>query len=147
MPLFDVRCEKCKYEEETILSSCPDNYRVRRGCDICGIKTVHTVLPALTNMQPDNMWSGTHTSIGYFTSKSEHNKILRERNIEALTPKEFSDLNKKVKKLKIEKRQKQLNNLNKHIQKELAGVEISPDGNTMKNKREFLQARRDNKNR
>lgn len=117
---------------------CADTRFRNQVCKCAGFQELVT---PLTNMQPDNMWSGVNTQQGYFTSKSEYQKVLKQRGLESVTMRELEGIRKNVKKTKQAKFDKQLNNLTKHIQKELAGVEVSPDGNTVKDKRKYVKSR------
>lgn len=115
----------------------PKNFQT---CDNCG--GPQEVQVPLTNMQPDDMWSGRNTERGYYTSKSEYLQELKNKNIESVSLNELSNINRNAKKARQEKREKQLNNLTEHIHKELAGVEISPDGNTVSEKRKYARKRK-----
>jgi len=46
-----------------------------------------------------------------------------------------------VAKAKIDKKEKQLNNLKKHLTEQLKNVTIDPDGNTLKEKNRYVRTR------
>lgn len=138
MPLFDIKCKKCKRVHEVIL----DEYRevVVFNCSQCTNKH-HEVLPPLVAMQPDTMWAGQNTNQGYFTSKSEYNKVLKEKNLETITHRELENVRKNVAKAKNDKKEKQLNNLISHLTNDLKDVTIDPDGNTLKERNTYVRTR------
>jgi hypothetical protein len=107
-------------------------------CDCGGFQELVAPLCA---MQPDNMWAGTDTRMGYFTSKSKYERTLKDRNIATVDKKELDKINKNVYNVKQDKIKKQINNLNSFVEKELASVEISPDGNTVKEKNKYARKR------
>jgi putative FmdB family regulatory protein len=111
-----VRCPQCKVYCERIFSLC--------------------------NMHPDTMWAGYQTRQGYFTSKSDYNKVLKAKNLETLTSRsDLETVRKNVVKAKKDKKEKQLNNLIKHLTNDLKGVTIDPDGNTLKETKQYVRAR------
>jgi hypothetical protein len=142
MPLFDLECKKCKtIINDVVLQKYQYRPRLRNNpCNNCG-GTVFETLAPLTAMQPDNMWAGTDTRIGYFTSKSQYERTLKDRNIVTVDKKELDKVKKNVYNVKQNRIKKQINNLNSFVEKELASVEISPDGNTVKEKNKYARKR------
>lgn len=141
MPLFDTQCGGCGNIKEEIVTNCPDNFKKTIYCSFCEGMILHDILPPLTAMQPDNMWHFGNTSLGNFTSKKEYNTYIKNNNIERATRENYESVQKKqanrfetVAKANKEK-------LNKFIEKELAGVEVSPDGNTVKEKNKYNKVR------
>ena len=55
------------------------------------------LLPSLTSMQPDSMWSGKNTDYGYFTSKKEFNKFQKDNNLVRAERGTFEQVQKKSK--------------------------------------------------
>lgn len=122
---------------DTTLIIAQDNFQKCKACG--GFQELVTPLCA---MQPDTMWSGVNTNQGYFTSKSKYLNNLKERNIETLTSRsDFENVRKSVRKAKIAKIQKEKNNLEKFLTKELKGVTIDPDGNTVKERNNYVKSR------
>ena len=95
MPIFDVRCEKCKYEQESIMTACPDNYTVTKECSICSETTIHTVLPPLVSMQPDKYWAGQMVHGQYTTSSSFVKRYEKQNNLERVDRSVFEEVQKK----------------------------------------------------
>ena len=106
MPIFDIQCEVCKDIREITLPECPDNYKVKSGCDTCNCNSDFEVLPPLTSMQADSMWSGVQNQHGYFTSKQSYNKFLKDNNYERADRSTYEEAKKKSK-----------NRLSDHIKK------------------------------
>jgi len=140
MPIYEYECPNHGIFEMYMLLSdfdrtwiyCPESY-CAAACE-----RVHS----LCNVQPDTMWAGHNTAQGYFTSKSEYNKLLKEKNLETLTSRsDIENVRKNVAKAKAAKKEKQLNNLTKHLTNELKDVTIDPDGNTLKETNKYVRAR------
>lgn len=127
MPLFDLQCEDCGTIDRDVLL---DKYKERIRswyCEECCIQTDHETLAPLCAMQPDNMWAGTDTRFGHFTSKSEYNRLLKERSIETVDKKELDNVRKKAYNAKQDRVNKVSKKRNEFLAQELANVEISPD--------------------
>lgn len=108
---------------------------------VCRCGGFQELVTPLTTMHPDKMWSGINTGQGYFTSQKSYDRVVKQKGLESVTVRELESIRKNVRKTKQAKRERQLNNLTAHIQKELAHVEISPDGNTVKEKRKYARKR------
>lgn len=142
MPIFDVECLKCNNKVEAIMTACPDSYEVTKECAFCGRPTLHTVLPPLTSMQPDKYWAGHNTThAGYVTSGSFLKRFEKQNNLERVTNRDMEQVQKNARKKKQDDRQKNADNLNKFLEKELAPIEISNDGNTVKEQNKFNKVR------
>jgi hypothetical protein len=141
MPIFDIQCEICKDIREIILPVCPDDYKVRSGCETCNCNSDFEILPPLTNMQPDNMWAGKQTDLGYFNSKKQYKDYIKNNNLELATRNNYESVQKKSKTRVKDAIDKSSKSLEKFIEKELSGVEISPDGNTVKEKNKYIKSR------
>lgn len=142
MPIFDIQCLKCNNKVEAIMTACPDNYEITKECDMCGQVVIHTVLPPLTSMQPDKYWAGHNTQhAGYVTSGSFLKRFEKQNNLERVSNKDMEQVQKNARKKKQDDRQKNADNLNKFLEKELAPVEISNDGNTVKEQNKFNKVR------
>lgn len=138
MPLFDIECRKCKRIHEVVAEW--QDVAVVFNCSGCNNK-YHDMLAPLTAMHPDNMWSGTDTRFGHFTSKSQYNQLLKERNIVTVDKKELDTVKKNVYNAKQDKLNKLKKNVNEYVEKELTNVEISPDGNTIKERNKYVRKR------
>jgi len=163
MPLYDFQCIECEKVEEKLFPKAIDFMLYQKYLEeyieeldvIPGYTVIHTdlylhycecgqpqqVYTPLPSMQPDSMWAGTDTRMGYFTSKSKYERTLKDRNIVTVDKKELDKINKNVYNVKQDKIKKQINNLNSFVEKELASVEISPDGNTVKEKNKYARKR------
>jgi hypothetical protein len=138
MPLFDIECRKCnrvhevvmEWQEEAVVFNCS-------GCT----NQYHDLLPPLTAMQPDNMWHNGQTGLGNFNSKKQYKDYIKNNNLERATRENYESAQKKQSKRFETVAQKNKENLTKFIEKELSGVEVSPDGNTVKEKNKFTKAR------
>lgn len=95
----------------------------------------------LTAMQPDNMWFGQSTQFGYFTSKSQYERTLKEKNLVTVDKKELDKVRSNVYNTRQDNKRKQINRTNDFLAKELSSVEISPDGNTVKEKIKYARKR------
>lgn len=97
MPIFDIKCFGCSTVREIVMSKCPDDYTIESSCDKCQCVQPYEVLPPLTSMQADNMWSGVQNQHGYFTSKQSYNKFLKDNNYERADRSTFEEVQKKSK--------------------------------------------------
>jgi hypothetical protein len=142
MPRFDLQCKKCKaIREDVWLSVYQDMIMdVQNKCRKCKCKMFEVMAP-LTAMQPDNMWSGTDTRFGYFTSKSQYEKTLRDKNIVTVDKKELDTVRKNVYNVKQDTKKKRQKSIHDFLAKELASVEISPDGTTQKERDLYVRKR------
>lgn len=139
MPIYEYECPNHGVFEMYMLLEdwnktwiyCPESY-CAAAC---------TRIDSLCSVQPDSMWAGQQTHQGYFTSKSEYNKVLKEKNLETITPSELENVRKNVAKAKADKKEKQLNNLTLHLTNELKDVTIDPDGNTLKERNTYVRTR------
>lgn len=61
-------------------------------CDCGGFMEL---IPSLTAMQPDSMWSGVSNQHGYFTSKKSYNNFLKTNNIERVDRSIYEQVQKK----------------------------------------------------
>ena len=96
MPLYDIQCKVCLDVIEIVMSVCPDNYIIKSSCDTCNCVSEFDVLPPLTSMQADNMWSGIQNQHGYFTSKQSYNKYLKDNNYERADRSTYEQVQKKA---------------------------------------------------
>lgn len=138
MPLFDIECKNCKRIHEVFL----DKYEevIVFNCSNCKNK-YHEVLPPLVSMQPDSMWFGKQTDLGYFTSKKTFNNYIKQNNLERVDRSILEDAHKKYNERKADPLKKTRKQMEKFLEKELASVEISPDGTTIKEINDFNKAR------
>lgn len=77
---------------------------------------------SLVAMQPDTMWSGVTTQHGYFTSKKRNQQFLKENSLQRVERGLVEDVKKKSKRRVPERLEKNEKNLDKFLQKELAGL-------------------------
>jgi hypothetical protein len=142
MPMFDLQCKKCKnIREDVWLSVYTDKVVLFDDkCRNCRCKVFEVMAP-LTAMQPDNMWSGQNTKFGYFTSKSQYEQSLKDRNLVTIDKKELDSTRKKVYNTRQDNKRKQAQATNDFLNQQLASVEISPDGNTVKERNKYARKR------
>lgn len=98
MPLFDIQCIECKtIHPDFILKQYSDyvclDYK-QCGENGCTCSAYEVMFP-LTNMQPDNMWSGVTNQHGNFTSKSYYKRYLKQRNLERVDNSIIEEVSKK----------------------------------------------------
>jgi len=171
MPLYDLQCKKCGEVEEklftTWLNFISEEELTRKekkeieelstkkfaGYDIihtrivrythqiCSCGGFQELVAPLTNMQPDNMWAGQNTKFGYFTSKSQYEQSLKDRNLVTIDKKELDNTRKKVYNTRQDNKRKQAEATNDFLAQQLASVEISPDGNTVKERNKYARKR------
>lgn len=141
MPLFDIQCRLCNgiYVDAVLPMDHADI--VVHHCTNCRKKRSFDVLAPLCAMQPDSMWAGTDTRFGYFTSKAQYNQLLKERNIESIDKKELDKVRKHAYNAKQDKFNKIKMKRDDFIAQELTNVEISPDGNTIKERNKYVRKR------
>jgi hypothetical protein len=144
--LDKLECEKAarleKFKKENPGWDLIETICIKENNQVCSCGGFQELIPSLCVVQPDTMWAGQNTVQGYFTSKSEYNKLLKEKNLETLTSRsDIENVRKNVAKAKAAKKEKQLNNLIKHLTNELKGVTIDPDGNTLKETNKYVRAR------
>lgn len=109
-------------------------------CEMCG--GFLELLPSLPSMQPDKYWAGHETThAGYVTSGSFLKRFEKQNNLERVSNRDMEQVQKNARKKKQDDRQKNADNLNKFLEKELAPVEISNDGNTVKEQNKFNKVR------
>lgn len=109
-------------------------------CELCDGDMV--LLPSDFAAQPDKYWAGYETQhAGYVTSGSFLKRFEKQNNLERVTNKDMELVQKNAKKKKQDDLQKNVDNLNKFLEKELAPVEISNDGNTVKEQNKFNKVR------
>ncbi len=145
MPIYEYECpEHGIFELYMTLEDSNKEYVICTETDgksynICGHDAYR--IWSKVSMQPDNMWFGKQTDLGYFNSKKEYKDYIKNNNLERATRENYeSAQKKKANRLEtITKKNKE--NLTKFIEKELSGVEVSPDGNTIKEKNKYIKAR------
>jgi hypothetical protein len=128
MPLFDVQCPSCFNVKETIINNCPDNFKINEYCFNCNQLIDLDILPPLTAMQPDNMWFGKQTNLGYFNSKKEYKDYIKNNNLERATRDNYESAQKNQSKRFETVAQKNKENLNKFIEKEIVHTIDLPEG-------------------
>lgn len=142
MPLYDLQCKKCKNIREDVWLSCYQDMimDIQNKCRKCKCKMFEVMAP-LTAMQPDSMWSGQNTRFGYFTSKSQYEQTLKDKNIVSVDKKELDTVRKNVYNTQKDNKRKQAKATNDFLNQQLASVEISPDGNTLKERNKYARKR------
>lgn len=141
MPLFDTQCGGCGNIKEEIVTNCPNNFKKTIYCSFCKGMILHDILPPLTAMHPDNMWFNGNTGLGNFSSKKQYKDYIRNNNLELATRDNYESVQKKSKTRIKDAMEKSTKSIEKFIEKELSGVEISPDGNTVKEKNKYNKVR------
>lgn len=140
MPRFDIQCVRCKQIKEVVLTTYQDNFK--QSCDICNCITWWETQAPLTAMQPDKYWAGQVTQhAGYVTSGSYLKRFEKQNNLERVDESVLNEVHKKSKNRVGEWQKKNGEELNKFLNKELASVEISNDGNTVKEINKFNKVR------
>ena len=137
MPIYQYQCNQDHISQRILSMSGPIPDFIH--CGDCG--RIALFIWPLVAMQPDNMWSGTDTRFGHFTSKSQYNQLLKERSIESISKKELDTVKKNVYTAKQDRKNKINKNRNEFLNQELANVEISPDGNTIKERNKYVRKR------
>lgn len=143
MPLYDLQCKKCESVwPDVLLGYYRDLVIVPKSkkCSNCGSVRFEIMAP-LCAMQPDTMWSGQQTNMGYFTSKSQYENTLKEKNLVTIGKKELDTHRKKVYNTRQDNKRKQAQATNDFLNQQLASVEISPDGNTVKERNKYARKR------
>lgn len=143
MPLFDLECKKCKSVwPDVMLGYYRDLVIVPKSkkCSNCGSVRFEILAP-LTAMQPDSMWFGQQTQFGYFTSKSQYEQTLKDKNLVTIDKKELDTHRNKVYNTRQDNIKKQRAKTNEFLAEQLASVEISPDGNTVKERNKYARKR------
>lgn len=125
MPLFDIECRKCKRVHEVVMEW--QEEAVVFNCSNCHNK-YHDLLAPLTAMQPDNMWFGKQTNLGYFNSKKEYKDYIKNNNLERATRDNYESAQKNQSKRFETVAQKNKENLNKFIEKEIVHTIDLPEG-------------------
>jgi hypothetical protein len=77
-PVYEYHCEAHGRFEDLVLS-----WRDRRewmACPVCGESSEY--IPSLPAMQPDTLWAGHQTDMGYVSSKSEYNAIMKAKGLQ-----------------------------------------------------------------
>jgi hypothetical protein len=108
---------------------------------VCKCGGFQELVAPLCAMQPDSMWSGTNTRFGYFTSKSQYEQTLKDKNIVSVDKKELDTVRKNVYNTQKDNKRKQAKTTNDFLNQQLASVEISPDGNTLKERNKYARKR------
>lgn len=140
MPKFDIQCVRCKQIKEVILTVYKDNFK--QNCDICNFITWWETQAPLVNMQPDKYWSGRVTNhAGYVTSGSYLKRFEKQNNLERVDQSVLDEVKKKSDNRVPEWQAKNKKGLNDFLQKELGDVEITPDGNTVKERNKYNKVR------
>src|SRR5687767_15036695 len=145
MPLFDIKCTSCgEVIEDVIIKDYPKSgYFSDQGKEYrCICNDIYfEILAPLTSMQPDSMWAGKQTDLGYFTSKKDYKDHIKNNNLERATRENYESVQKKkanrLETIKAKNKEK----LTKFIEKELCSVEISNDGNTVKEINKYNKVR------
>lgn len=140
MPKFDVQCKRCEQVKEVVLTVYKDNFK--QSCDICNCITWWETQAPLTNMQPDKYWSGQVTPhAGYVTSGSFLKRFEKQNHLEKVDRSTYEEVKKKQDNRYRDVAAKNAKGTKGFLEKELASVEISPDGTTIKEQRKFIKAR------
>lgn len=150
MPVFSLQCIACNTIVEKNFSGGWDFIRYQKYLEKyleslkihSGYSLIHTnpnlqycecgqpqdaITPA-TNMQPDKYWAGQMTDhAGYVTSGSFLKRFEKQNYLERVDRSVMEEAQKNTKLRKKEKLDKNKDNLEKFLAKELAPVEISPD--------------------
>lgn len=132
MPLFDVKCTSCgEVIEDVLIKDYPKSgYFSDQGKEyrcVCN-DTYFEILAPLTAMQPDNMWFGKQTNLGYFNSKKEYKDYIKNNNLERATRDNYESAQKNQSKRFETIAQKNKQNLNKFIEKEIVHTIDLPEG-------------------
>lgn len=140
MPKFDIQCKKCNTVIEIVLTVYKD--AMKKPCELCNCVTVWETQAPLTNMQPDKYWSGQVTPhAGYVTSGSFLKRFEKQNHLEKVDRSVYEEAQKKSANRHSEMVKKNKENTIKFLEKELAPVEISPDGTTVKEQKKFIKDR------
>ena len=138
MPVYEYECESGHQWEEyrplakySDVSPCP-----KKRCTKIGKLNY-----SLVSVHPDNMWSGVDTQFGHFTSRTAYERLLKERGLVTIDKKELDKTRKKVYNTKQDNKRKQAQATNDFLNQQLASVEISPDGNTVKERNKYARKR------
>lgn len=139
MPLFDIKCKRCNHIKEVIIPV----YKkaMKMSCDFCSCITWWETQAPLVSMQPDNMWAGHMVHGKHITSKSFLNRYEKQNHLERVDRSILDEVRKKSEKRMSNVIQQSSDNIGKFLEKELSGVEISNDGNTVKEQNKFNKAR------
>lgn len=135
MPLFDFECPE-HGTFEVLYKKTSDICDFER-CPECG--TICDQCIPLPSMQPDKYWSGVEVAGEYITSTKEYKKATEHLVPATRDTKEY--IQKRFVEVKKQKAEKASSNLRKHLEKELSGVEISPDGYSVKQKNKYKRIR------
>lgn len=117
----------------------PIIYQGTLFCELCN--GFLELVPSLPSMQPDKMWAGHMTEAGYVTSGSFLKRYRKQNNLERVDRSIYEEAQKKSANRHKEMVERNKQNTIKFLEKELASVEISPDGTTYKEQRDFIKAR------
>jgi hypothetical protein len=128
-------------KEEVNIAAYPDNHMVKKHCVFCNERTFFDVLPPLTAMQPDNLWAGHMIHGQAITSKSYLNRYRKQNNLEKVDESVIEHVKKKADRRISDAMDKSGDNLKGFLEKELSGVEVSNDGNTVKEQNKFNKVR------
>ena len=140
--MFDLQCKKCKMiHRDVIIPKYHKTLTMKNNwCNNCKGIRFETLAP-LCAMQPDSMWSGQQTQFGYFTSKSQYEQTLKDKNFATIDKKELDTYRNKVYNTRQDSIKKQRAKTNEFLAEQLASVEISPDGNTVKERNKYARKR------
>jgi hypothetical protein len=129
MPLREYQCENVDCEEYGIrlerIVSVHQDYRDEL-CEGCALP-LEPIFP-LVSVQPDNMWAGTNTNLGYVTSKSDYNRMMKERNLEPTSKYDREVMRRRIPSIQAEKRAKADTQIEKCIHETLRDVEFPDAG-------------------
>lgn len=123
MPIYELECTNCSEKVEKFFT-CIFNFLSKeeyekakekkevliKGAEYQRCKQCSgfmELIPSLTSMHPDNMWSGLRTDQGYVTSKKEYNKLTEESGKYVCSSiSEFESINKSAEQKEKEKFEK-----------------------------------------
>lgn len=140
MPMFDTRCKRCNTVKERLLTEFKENFKME--CDVCSCITWWECEWPLVSMQPDKYWAGQVTNhAGYVTSGSYLKRFEKQNHLERVDRSVLEEVEKKADRRVSDWQDNNRKNLNKFLTKELADVEISNDGNTVKEQNKYNKVR------
>ena len=139
MPLFDIKCKRCSNTKEVIIPIYKE--AMKMSCDFCNCITWWETQAPLVSMQPDNMWAGHQVHGQHITSKSFLKRYEKQNHLERVDRSTLEEVQKKSKTRMAKAIETSNDNIGKFLEKELSGVEISNDGNTVKEQNKFNKER------
>jgi len=102
MPIYEYECTIHGREEVLyITTDAPKTFRCNN------VINRWKMVWSLVSMQPDNMWSGKITDLGYFTSKQKFEQHIKNNNLERIDRGGYEQVQKKSKNKLSEIKRKQ----------------------------------------